>query len=76
MPTYLAAHRFERAFFQCLVDDEVNENLCGSSDTAINRRAELNVSILLGGSCSLSGSGMIFVILTMQEVEMRITPKE
>jgi len=42
---------------------------------AIKRRAEMSVGITGGGSYSLLRSGMTFAILTMQEVEMGISPK-
>ena len=74
--TCLAAYRFKTAFFQCLVDDEVNGNVSDSIAMVINRRADVSIGIARDGSCSLPGSGMTFAILTMQEVEMRISLKE
>lgn len=75
MSTRLAAHHFQRAFFQWLVDDEVNGNVSDSVEMAINRRAEMNVGINRDWSGSLTGSGMKFAILTIQEVKMEISPK-
>ena len=74
--TGLAAYRFKLAFFQWLVDDDMNGNVSDSSDMAINRRAEMSVDITRDGSCYLTGSGMTFAILTIQEVETRISPKQ
>jgi hypothetical protein len=73
--TRLAAYPFKPAFFQWLVDDEVNGNLSDSTDIASNRRAEKSVGITRAGSCYLTRSGMSFAILTIQELEMRISPK-
>jgi len=74
--TRLVAYRFKPAFFQWLVDDEVNGNMSDSTDMAIKRRAEVSVGITRGGPCSLPGFGMTFAILTMQDLEMRIGQKE
>ncbi len=71
----LAAHHFKPAFFQWLVDDEVNGNVSDSSDMAINRRAEVSVGITQVGSCSLSGFGTTFAILTMQKRKRGINEK-
>jgi hypothetical protein len=46
-----------------------------STDMAINRRAEMSVGITGDGSYDLPESSMTLAILTMQEVEMRISPK-
>ncbi len=73
MSTGLVTYRFKPAFFQCLVQDEVNGNVSDSTDMAINRRAEVSVGVTGDGSYYFPGSGMTFAILTMQEVEMRIT---
>jgi hypothetical protein len=75
VPTDPAAYRFKPAFLQWLVEEEVNGNVSDSSDMATNRRAEMSVGIAQDESCSLLESGMTFAILTMQEVEMRISPK-
>jgi len=61
--------------FQWLAEDEVNGNASDSTEMALNRRAEVSVGVTRDGSCYLTGSGMTFDILTMQEVEMRISPK-
>jgi hypothetical protein len=71
----LAAYCFKPSFFQWLFEDEVNRNLSDSTERAINRRAEVSVGITEDGSYSLPGSGMTFAILTMQEVEKRISAK-
>jgi len=63
--TRLTAHHFQRAFFQWLVEDEVNGNLSDSTDMAINRRAEVSVGIIRDGSCYLPGSGITLAVLTM-----------
>jgi hypothetical protein len=74
--TRLAAYRFKAAFIQWLVEDEGNGNVSDSSDMAIDRRAEMSVGMTQDESCYLTGSGMSFAILTIQEVEMRISPKQ
>jgi hypothetical protein len=61
------------AFFQWLVDDEVNGNLSDSVEIAIDRRAEVSAGITRDGSEYFPGSGMTFAILTMREVEMRMS---
>ena len=63
MSTGLAAYCFKPAFFQWLVEDEVNGNVSDLTDMAINRRAEESVGITEDGSYSLPGSGMSFAIL-------------
>jgi hypothetical protein len=73
--TRLAAYRLKAAFFQWLVEDEVNGNLFDSTNMAINRPAEKSVGITRAGSSDLMGSGMTFAILTIQEVEIRIRTK-
>jgi hypothetical protein len=65
----------KRLFFQWLVEDEMNGNVSDSRNMVINRRAEVSVGIRRDGSCSLPGSGMTFAILTMQEVQVRISQK-
>lgn len=41
----LIAYRFKPAFFQWLVEDEVNGNMPQSTDLAINHRAEVSVGV-------------------------------
>ncbi len=54
----------------------MNGNVSDSTDMAINRRAEVSVGVTGDGSYYFPGSGMTFPIQTIQEVEMRISPKE
>ena len=53
----------------------VNGNLSDSTEMVINRRVEVSVGVTRDGLCDLTGRGMTFAILTMQEVEIRIRPK-
>ncbi len=73
--TRLAASRYKPAVFQWLVEGEMNGSVFDSTDMVINRRAKMSVGITRDGSCSLTGSGMTFAILTIQEVEMRTSAK-
>jgi len=65
MSTCLAAPRFEPAFFQWLVEEEVNGNVSDSTEMVINRQAEVSVGITRDGSCYLPGSGITLAVLTM-----------
>jgi len=47
----------------------VNGNLSDSTEMVINRRVEVSVGVTRDGLCDLTGRGMTFAILTMQEVE-------